>query len=245
MMKMLRAPRVEPPLESQMAYWHVAAGLGWVAFGALAAGVTARALLRSKRSPSTGDEPDGQEPEVQEPDVLLDVSELEVDRITLEVEDLRAHVSILVELANLLHLSVGVDARLERVKLEIEGVEAKVLLKVRLEHVRAILEKALDTIAEHPEILRILARSLSQVVRESLEETLTNLDSVLEGLEVGDTVDEALRGRLEEVRATLEEILERSERGVEGAAQRGLGEGPASDTAPSAQEEQQQQQQQQ
>jgi hypothetical protein len=238
MMKMLRAPRVEPPLESQMDFGRVAAGLGWVAFGALAAGVTARALLRSKRSPSTGDEPDGQEPEAQEPDVLLDVTELEVDRITLEVEDLRAHVSILVELANLLHLSVGVDARLERVKLEIEGVEAKVLLKVRLKHVRAILEKALDTIAEHPEILRILARSLSQVVRESLEETLANLDSVLEGLEVGDTVDEALRGRLEEVRATLEEILERSDRGVEGAAQRGLGEGPASDTAPSAQEEQ-------
>jgi hypothetical protein len=225
-------------LGAQMDFGRVASGLGWVAFGALAVGVTAQALLRSKRSPSTGDEPDGQEPEAQEPDVLLDVTELEVDRITLEVEDLRAHVSILVELANLLHLSVGVDARLERVKLEIEGVEAKVLLKVRLKHVRAILEKALDTIAEHPEILRILARSLSQVVRESLEETLANLDSVLEGLEVGDTVDEALRGRLEEVRATLEEILERSDRGIEGAAQRGLGEGPASDTAPSAQEEQ-------
>jgi hypothetical protein len=54
----------------------------------------------------------------------------------------------------------------------------------------------------------------------------------------GDAVDEVLRGRLEEVRATLEEILERSDRGIEGAAQRGLGEGPASDTAPSAQEEQ-------
>jgi hypothetical protein len=52
----------------------------------------------------------------------------------------------------------------------------------------------------------------------------------LEGLEVGDTVDEALRGRLEEVRAALEEVLERSERGVEGAAQRTLGEGPGDDT---------------
>jgi hypothetical protein len=149
----------------------------------------------------------------QEPDVLLDVSELEVDRINLEVEDLRAHVSVLAELANLLSLSVGVDARLDRVKLEIEGVEAKVLLKVRLKHVRAILEKALDTIAENPEILRILARSLSRVVRESLGETLGTLNEVLEGLEVGETVDEVLRGRLEEVRATLEEILDRQQQG--------------------------------
>src|SRR5215217_4196076 len=165
------------------------------------------------------------------------LSELEVDRINLEVERLRAHVSILAELANLLSLSVGVDARLARVQLEIEGVEAKVLLKVRLRHVRAILEKALDTIGEHPEILRILARSLSRLVRERLGETLGTLDAVLEGLEVGDTVDEVLKERLEEARAILEEILERSERGVEGAAQRVLGEGPVSDTAaPSAPE---------
>jgi hypothetical protein len=172
-----------------------------------------------------------QEADAQDPDVLLDVSNLEVDRITLEVEDLRAHVSILAELANLLSLSVGVDARLDRVKLEIEGVEAKVLLKVRLRHVRAILEKALDTLAQNPEILRILARSISQVVRESLGQTLSTLTEVLEGLEVGDTVDEALRGRLEDVRTTLEEVLERSESGVEGGAQRRLGEGQGSGPA--------------
>src|SRR5215211_7897239 len=231
MMKMLRATRVEPPFGAQVAFGRVAPALGWMSLGALGAGAAAWALLRSGRWPSNGEEPDG-----QEPDVLLDVTELEVDKINLEVERLRAHVSILAELANLLSLSVGVDARLARVQLEIEGVEAKVLLKVRLRHVRAILEKALDTIGEHAEILRILARSLSRLVRENLGETLGTLGAVLEGLEVGDTVDEVLKERLEEVRDTLEEILERSERGVEGAAQRVLGEGPLSDTAPSAPE---------
>jgi hypothetical protein len=202
-----------------------AASLGWVAFGALAVGVATRSLWPGRHGQSNG-----QEPDTQEPDVLLDVSELEVDRISLEVEDLRAHVSVLVELANLLNLSVGVDARLDQVKLEIVGVEAEVLLKVRLKHIRAILEKALDTIGEHPEILRILSRSLSRVVRESLGESLATLDSVLEGLEVGDTVDEALKGRLQEVRDALEDVLERSEREVEGAAQTALGEGQGPDT---------------
>jgi pyruvate/2-oxoglutarate dehydrogenase complex dihydrolipoamide acyltransferase (E2) component len=177
----------------------------------------------AEEAPAVRQGPNGQVPDGQEPDVLLDVPELEVDRITLEAENLRAHVSILAELANLLSLSVGVDARLDRVKLEIEGVEAKVLLKVRLVHVRAILEKALDTIAEHPEILRILARSLSQLVRESLGETLSTLNEVLEGLEVGETVDEALRGRLEEIGANLEEILQRQE--GEGRTRGALGEG--------------------
>ena len=225
-MEMFGAPRAEPTLGAQMTLGRAAASLGWVAFGALAVGVATRSLWRGRHGPSNGQEPDN----TQEPDVLLDVSELEVDRITLEVEDLRAHVSILVELANLLNISVGVDARLDQVKLEIEGVEAEVLLKVRLKHIRAILEKALDTIGEHPEILRILARSLSRVVRESLGETLATLDSALEGLEVGDTVDEALRGRLQEVRDALEDVLERTEREVEGAAQTALGEGQGPDT---------------
>src|SRR5215207_1092052 len=237
MMKMLRATRVEePPFGAQVAFGRVAPALGWIGLGALGAGVAAWALLRSRRWPSNAEEPDGQEPDGQEPDVLLDVSELEVDRIHLEVERLRAHVSVLAQLANLVSLSVGVDARLGRVELEIEGVEAEVLLKVRLKHIRAILEKALDTIAEHPEILRILARSLSGLVRESLGETLGVLNEVLEGLEVGDTVDEALRGRLEEVRSALEEILERTEREVEGAADRALDEGSADETSSSAQE---------
>src|SRR5215208_1525279 len=229
-MEMFGAPRAEPTLGARMDLGRAAASLGWVAFGALAVGVATRSLWRGRHGPSNGQEPDGQEPDTQEPDVLLDVSELEVDKISLEVEGLRAHVSILVELANLLNLAVGVNARLDQVKLEIEGVEAEVHLKVRLKHIRAILEKALDTIGEHPEILRILSRSLSQVVRESLGETLATLDSVLEGLEVGDTVDEELRGRLQEVRDALEDVLERSEREVEGASQAALGEGEGGDT---------------
>ena len=232
---MLRAPRVSPPSGAQEAIGRVAPGFGWFGLGVLAAGATAWAIFsRTGRSPSNGQEPDGQEPDGQEqPDVVLDVPELEVDRITLEVRDLRAHVSILAELANLLNLSVGVDARLDEVKLEIESVEAEVHLVARLKNVRAILVKALDTIGEHPEILRILARSLSQVVRESLEGTLGTLDSALEGLEVGETVDEVLLGRLGDVRDALEGVLEHSERAVE-EAQTALGEGEGGDTTASA-----------
>lgn len=222
-----------------MASGQVASAVGWAALGALAVGATARALFRSGRSQSTEAALEGKEPDGQEPDVLLDVTELEVDKINLEVDDLRAHVSILAELANLLSLSVGVDARLARVKLEIEGVEAKVLLKVRLKHVRAILEKALDTIAGHPEILEIVSRSVSGLVRESLRETQATLEEVLEGLQVGDTVDEALRGRLDEVRTAIADLLERSEigGGGEAAARRALGGGSSNDTPPSASEE--------
>jgi len=170
-------------------------------------------------------------------DVLLDVSELEVEKITLEVAGLRAHVSVLAQLANLVNLQVGVDARLNRVKLVIEGVRAKVLLKVWLDEVRAILEKALDTLGEHPEILESLLQTLNELLEGRLGDALGALEGALEGLEEGDTVDALLKGRLEDVRATLEQVLEQVG-GVEGESRRALGEGPTNATGESTQEEQ-------
>jgi predicted metal-dependent hydrolase len=157
--------------------------------------------------PTNNNDVQEQTPPRQDVDVLLDVSELEVDRIKLTVKDLRAHVSVLAELASLLNLQVGVDARLDEVELEIEGVRAKVLLKVRLDDIRAILKEALETVAEHPEILRILTRALDELVEGLLGDALGTLEGALEGLEVGGTVDELLKGRLEDVRDTLQEVL--------------------------------------
>jgi hypothetical protein len=174
----------------------------------------------------------------KEQDVLLDVSELEVDKITLEVAGLRAHVSVLAQLASLVNLQVGVDARLNRVKLVIEGVRAKVLLKVWLDDVRAILEHALDTLGEHPEILQTLLKAINELVQGRLGDALGALESVLEGLEEGDTVDALLKGRLEDVRGTLEEVLEQV--GVDEGERRvaAIGEGPSDEPQAPTQEEQ-------
>ena len=100
-------------------------------------------------------------------------------------------------------------------------MRAQALLKVRLENVRAILEKALETLGEHPEILQNLAQTLSALLREALRDASSALDEISEGLEVGDTVDEALKGRLEEISSNLEGALERQ--GGE-ATQRVVGE---------------------
>src|SRR5215217_8781136 len=168
------------------------------------------AILVSEDTPPTNNGIQEQQPARQDVDVLLDVSELEVDRIKLTVKGLRAHVSILAELASLVNLQVGVDARLDEVELEIDGVRAKVLLKVRLDEVRAILNHALNTVAEHPEILRALTRALNELVRGLVGDALGTLENVLGSLNAGDTVDELLKGRLEDARDTLQEVLDQA-----------------------------------
>src|ERR671911_2555935 len=165
------------------------------------------ACLLAEDAPPTNNGVPEDTPARQDVDVLLNVEELEVDRIKLTVKDLRAHVSVVAELASLVSLQVGVDARLDEVELEIEGVRAKVLLKVRLDNVWAILKNALDTVAEHPEVLKSLTQALEDLVTGRLGDALGTLENALGSLEDNGAVDELLKGRLEDVRDTLQEVL--------------------------------------
>ena len=92
-------------------------------------------------------------------DVLLDVPKLTVEEISLEVDNLHAQIALEARLADLVQLRVGADVEIERVALEIKGVEAQAQLKARLDNVLAIIERALDTVDNNPELLTELARS--------------------------------------------------------------------------------------
>jgi len=87
------------------------------------------------------------------PDLTLDVPSLGIEELNLDVENLRARVSLHAELADMVKLSVGVEADVDKVKLEAKGVEAELLLKAGLDNVRAILSQALDALDNNPGIL--------------------------------------------------------------------------------------------
>ncbi|MFE3824267.1 hypothetical protein [Streptomyces sp. NPDC059092] len=99
-------------------------------------------------------------------DVYLDVPVLNIDEIHLDVQDLRAHVSLQAEVLDLLKLNVGADVALGSVDLDIKGVEAQAQLKVRLHNVATIVNRVLTTVDRNPQILEQLSRGLGQAVEE-------------------------------------------------------------------------------
>jgi hypothetical protein len=101
-----------------------------------------------------------------DPDVLLDVPQLHVDEIGLEVENLRARVSLQAEVLDILKLNVGADVDLGRVQLDIKGVDAQALLKVRLDNVAQVIGRVLTTIDRNPEILEHLTSGLGAAAQE-------------------------------------------------------------------------------
>lgn len=98
------------------------------------------------------------------PDVLLDVPNLSVEQISLRVQNLQVDIALDARLANLLHLSAGAKASVDDVQIEIAGVRAQATLIVRLDNVRAIIERTLQTLDNNPQIVERLLSTVDNTV---------------------------------------------------------------------------------
>lgn len=107
-------------------------------------------------------------------DVILDVPNLSVEEIKLDVQNLKAHLSLDARVANLVQLTAGADVNIDKVALTIKGVKAQAHLRVSLDNVAKIVNKTLDTLDKHPEILESLGRTVEKV-GEGAVKTLDNV----------------------------------------------------------------------
>jgi len=130
-----------------------------------------------------------------DPDVLLDVPTVKVDSIHLEVDNLDAHVALKAKVLDLVTLNAGVDVHLGKLRIDIKGVEAQALLKVRLDRVAAIVDRVLTTIDRNPELVKSLGRTVEEVGQgagHALGETGEAVDDVGSG--AGQAVGEVGEG---------------------------------------------------
>jgi hypothetical protein len=119
-----------------------------------------------------------------DPDVFLDVPVLKVDAIHLELDDLTAHVALQAKVLDLVQLNAGVDVQLGRLRIDIKGVEAQALLKVRLDYVTSIVDRVLTTLDRNPELVQSLGQAVEQVgagAGHALGETGEAVEQVGEG----------------------------------------------------------------
>lgn len=109
----------------------------------------------------------------EEPDVYLNAN-VSVGFIGVEVNNLTAKVNLDAQVLKLLHFSAGVDASINRVKLTIENVSAKVELEARLGNVVAMVDDVLNSIDLNP-ILATLGQNVNKIVNSTTD--LLNGDS--------------------------------------------------------------------
>jgi len=105
----------------------------------------------------------GEISDTDEPDVVVDIPVVKVDELHFELDDLEARISLHAEVLDLVKLSVGVHVELGKVELNIKGVEAQALMRARLDHVTAIIDRVLTTLDRNPDVLQTIAHSLEPV----------------------------------------------------------------------------------
>ena len=98
------------------------------------------------------------------PDVVLDVPNLSVEQLTVEVNNLRLNLALEARLANLLSLTAGANASIDNVRIDLRGVRAQATLLVRLDNVRAIIERTLQTLDNNPQIVSQLLSTVDNTV---------------------------------------------------------------------------------
>jgi hypothetical protein len=124
-----------------------------------------------RRQPAAAQAPGQNSPLAQQalaggdpPDVLLDVPNLSIEQISIQVQNLNVDIALDARLANLLHLSAGAKASIDDVRIEIAGVRAQATLIVRLDNVRAIIERTLQTLDNNPQIVTQLLSTVDNAV---------------------------------------------------------------------------------
>ncbi|HZY64861.1 MAG TPA: E3 binding domain-containing protein [Rubrobacteraceae bacterium] len=132
------------------------------------------------------------------PDVTLDVPTLNLEEAHLQVDNLRARISLQAELADMVRINVGVDAFLEKVELDLNGLEAQTLLKANLENVRGILVRTLESLDNNPDLIESLAQAAgnSGKTLEGVAGDVANEESQ-ENQEDGEEPDEESVGEIE------------------------------------------------
>ena len=91
------------------------------------------------------------------PDVEIHVPELDIDRLEITLENLRAHVDVEATIGRegneFLNISIGVNARIDSAQIVLEDVQAEAHVIAYLDDVRVIALRALEVLDHHPEIL--------------------------------------------------------------------------------------------
>jgi hypothetical protein len=121
-----------------------------------------------------------------DPDVLLTVPVVKVDSIHLQLEDLQAQVSLQAKVLELVDLDIGVEAELGKVRIDIKGVEAQALLKVRLDHIAAIVDRVFTTLDRNPDLVESIGRAVEDIgggVGHAVDETGDAIEHTGKGTE--------------------------------------------------------------
>lgn len=125
--------------------------------------VTGECAAQGAQAQQAGRQP-GPPAEYQAYDVVVSIPRLCVQRIQLDVDNLQARVALNARVANLVSVQAGADVSVRQVSVGLRNVRAEALLLVDLDNVAQVIERTLQFVDNHPEIVTQLTGTVNNTV---------------------------------------------------------------------------------
>lgn len=97
-------------------------------------------------------------------DLKVDLDKLTLDEVSIELEDLSASLDLKVSVANFVNVQASASAHLGKTTVEVKGLDVEAHLGVDINNVTRVVETTLKTLAENPEILKVLEKTVESSV---------------------------------------------------------------------------------
>ncbi|GAL84751.1 hypothetical protein MXAN_4926 [Sporocytophaga myxococcoides] len=85
-------------------------------------------------------------------DVILEVPSIKAESVNMDAENLKFSISVKAQLSNFSNIEIGTDIHVEKIKLDINSLEAEALFTAKLKKIETIFIKALESIDKNPDI---------------------------------------------------------------------------------------------
>lgn len=88
-------------------------------------------------------------------DVILDIPSLKAESLKMDAENIKFSISIKAQLSNFSNIEIGTNIHIEKIKLDIDSLEAEAFFTVKLKKIETIFLNALQSIDKNPQIINI------------------------------------------------------------------------------------------
>ncbi len=87
-----------------------------------------------------------------ESDMTLKVPSLKAGRVNMDAENLKFSISVKAQLSNFSNIEIGTDIHIDKIKLDVDSLEAEALFTAKLKKIETIFIKALESLDKNPDL---------------------------------------------------------------------------------------------
>ncbi|MBO9700229.1 MAG: hypothetical protein J7604_08465 [Sporocytophaga sp.] len=109
-------------------------------------------IKKAEDSSENEEQPNVQRETDNDSDMILEVPSLKAGKVNMDAENLNFSISVKAQLSNFSNIEIGTDIHIDKIKLDVDSLEAEALFTAKLKKIETIFIKALESLDKNPDL---------------------------------------------------------------------------------------------